>query len=67
MLTFLKSNKTTIGGALLALGPIIKSFAPNGVIYWIGEGCQVVGAALLGQSAADSTSIKPSSFKPETK
>ena len=46
--------KTTLGGALLALGPVLKTHGTAAWMFWLAEACQVIGALILGMAAKDS-------------
>jgi len=46
------SWKTTLGGAILALGPVIKhSVTPD--LAWLGDAAMTLGALILGAAARD--------------
>lgn len=62
-----KSWKTTLGGIVMALGPVAKSILP--VEYaWAGDALLSLGAFLLGASARDNgVSSQAAGVRPEVK
>ena len=48
-----KSWKTTLGGALLALGPVLKTHGTAAWMFWLSEACMIIGGLILGLAAKD--------------
>lgn len=62
-----KSWKTTLGGIVMALGPVAKSLVP-GEYAWVGDALLSLGAFLLGASARDNgVSSQAAGIRPEVK